>query len=164
MYEDAWYSFVPETHSKKENVTSQASQHRRKESLLQQTNVSLSRTLRSRYRVNEDIQGNNQALNLHTPMLGIYEDKPLSKDPPKATLARRAKSYSDFYEIAMAYINKETNEEKAQNERDTETEELRTPLFEERYSTLEDDIVDGSLEEYQYVYASESNPANALTI
>ncbi|KAG4025085.1 hypothetical protein MFRU_067g00140 [Monilinia fructicola] len=131
MYEDAWYSFVPETHSKKENVTSQASQHRRKESLLQQTN------------------GNNQALNLHTPMLGIYEDKPLSKDPPKATLARRAKSYSDFYEIAMAYINKETNEEKAQNERDTETEELRTPLFEERYSTLEDDIVDGSLEEYQ---------------
>ncbi|RAL64580.1 hypothetical protein DID88_001615 [Monilinia fructigena] len=98
MYEDAWYSFVPETHSKKENVTSQTPQHRRKESLLQQTN------------------GNNQILNQHTPMLGIYEDKPLSKDPPKATLARRAKSYSDFYE---------------------------------RYIALEDDIVDGSLEEYQ---------------
>lgn len=40
MYEDAWYSFVPETNTKKDHVTSQASQHRRKESLLQQTNVS----------------------------------------------------------------------------------------------------------------------------
>lgn len=83
-------------------------------------------------------------------MLGIYEDEPLSKDPPKATLAKRAKSYSDFYEVAMSYINKETNEGKTQNERDTEGEEPATPLFEERYSALEDELVDGSLEEYQY--------------
>lgn len=40
MYEDAWYSFVPETNSKKDHVALQTSQHRRKESLLQQTNVS----------------------------------------------------------------------------------------------------------------------------
>ncbi|QSZ32000.1 hypothetical protein DSL72_001569 [Monilinia vaccinii-corymbosi] len=131
MYADAWYSFVPDTHSKKENVTSQAAQHRRTESLLQQTN------------------GNNQILNQNTPMLGTFEDGPLSKDPPKATLARRAKSYSDFYEVAMAYISKETNEGNARDERGTEEGEPRTPLFEERYSALEGDIVDASLEEYQ---------------
>ncbi|KAI9643482.1 Golgi transport complex subunit 3 [Ciborinia camelliae] len=132
MYEDAWYSFVPEIHSRKDNVTSQAPQHRRKESLLQQTN------------------GNNQMLDQNTPMLEIFEDEPLSKDPPKATLARRAKSYSDFYEVAMAYINKETNEGKTQNEHDTEGGgESKISLFEEQYSALEDDLVDGSLEEYQ---------------
>lgn len=89
-------------------------------------------------------------LDQNSPMLGIYEDEPVSKDPPKATLARRAKSYSDFYEVAVAYINKETNEGKTQNERDAEGGESRTPLFEERYSALEDELVDGSLEEYQY--------------
>ncbi|KAF7876539.1 hypothetical protein EAF04_001628 [Stromatinia cepivora] len=131
MYEDAWYSFVPETHSKKNNVVPQASQHRRKESLLQQTN------------------GNNQMLDQNSSLLGIYEDEPLSKDPPKATLARRAKSYSDFYEVVMAYINKEANDGKTQNERNIEAGEPKIPLFEERYSALEDDLVDGSLGEYQ---------------
>lgn len=47
MYEDAWYSFVPETNSKNDNVTSQASPPRRKESLLQQTNVSPTRIVKS---------------------------------------------------------------------------------------------------------------------
>ncbi|KAJ8063771.1 hypothetical protein OCU04_007632 [Sclerotinia nivalis] len=131
MYEDAWYSFVPETHPKRDNVVPQASQHRRRESLLQQTN------------------GNNQMLDQNSSLLGIYEDEPSSKDPPKATLARRAKSYSDFYEVAMAYINKEANDGKTQNERDIEVGEAKIPLFEERYSALEDDLVDGSLEEYQ---------------
>lgn len=131
MYEDAWYSFVPETHSKKDNVVPQASQHRRKESLLQQTN------------------GNNQMLDQNSSLLGIYEDEPSSREPPKATLARRAKSYSDFYEVAMAYINKEVNDGKTENERDFEAGEPKIPLFEERYSALEDDLLDGSLEEYQ---------------
>ncbi|APA14207.1 hypothetical protein sscle_12g089770 [Sclerotinia sclerotiorum 1980 UF-70] len=131
MYEDAWYSFVPETHSKKDDVVPQASQHRRKESLLQQTN------------------GNNQMLDQNSSLLGIYEDEPSSREPPKATLARRAKSYSDFYEVAMAYINKEVNDGKTENERDFEAGEPKIPLFEERYSALEDDLLDGSLEEYQ---------------
>ncbi|CAD6455976.1 7fd2c57f-2761-4e4f-ab43-2063ec9cd323 [Sclerotinia trifoliorum] len=131
MYEDAWYSFVPETHSKRENVVPQVPQHRRRESLLQQTN------------------GNNQMLDQNSPLLGIYEDEPSSKDPPKATLARRAKSYSDFYEVAMAFINKEADDGKTQSERDFEAGGPKIPLFEERYSALEEDLVDGSLEEYQ---------------
>lgn len=96
-------------------------------------------------------------------MIGIHENEPLSKDPPKATLARRAKSYSDFYEVAMAYINKETREGKTQNEHDIEGGEPKTPLFEERYSALEDDLVDGSLEEYQYANPRDQDQTNTLT-
>lgn len=164
MYEDAWYSFVSDAHSKKDHVPSQASQHRRKESLLQQPNVSVLRTLNNRCRINDSTQGNNQTLDQSNPMLDIYEEEPVSKSPPKATLARRAKSYSDFYEVAMAYMNEETNQGATPNGSDAEREEPRTPLFEERYSALEDEIVDGSLEEYQYVHIRDGHPSNTLTI
>jgi len=40
MYDDSWYSFVPESHSKKEDVSSQVSKHRRNQSSVKQTNVS----------------------------------------------------------------------------------------------------------------------------
>jgi hypothetical protein len=39
MYEDSWYAFVPDSH-KKDDVSAQGTKHRRKESLLKQTNVS----------------------------------------------------------------------------------------------------------------------------
>jgi conserved oligomeric Golgi complex subunit 3 len=39
MYEDPWYNFVPEAHSKQEDGHTQKSQHRRRESLLKQPSV-----------------------------------------------------------------------------------------------------------------------------
>jgi hypothetical protein len=39
MYEDSWYTYVPDSH-KKEDVSTHSAKHRRKESLLKQTNVS----------------------------------------------------------------------------------------------------------------------------
>ena len=39
MYEDSWYSFVPELPSKKDDASSQSSKHNRRESLLRQANV-----------------------------------------------------------------------------------------------------------------------------
>ncbi|KAK6851943.1 Sec34-like family protein [Apiospora arundinis] len=38
MYEDSWYSFVPEVPQKKAPSTTQGSSHKRRESLLQQPN------------------------------------------------------------------------------------------------------------------------------
>lgn len=41
MYEDAWYSFVPEVRSTREESSAQMGGHRRKNTLLQQPNVSI---------------------------------------------------------------------------------------------------------------------------
>jgi hypothetical protein len=38
MYEDAWYTYVSDSH-KKDDASTQGTKHRRKESLLKQTNV-----------------------------------------------------------------------------------------------------------------------------
>lgn len=40
MYEDAWYSFVPEASGKNATSNNASHGHKRKESLLQQPNVS----------------------------------------------------------------------------------------------------------------------------
>ena len=39
MYEDSWYSFVPDVHGKQDDGHPQKSQHRRRESLLKQPTV-----------------------------------------------------------------------------------------------------------------------------
>ncbi|KAM3086416.1 Golgi transport complex subunit 3 [Clarireedia jacksonii] len=96
-----------------------------------------------------DGQGNNQLLDQKEPMIGIYEEPPVSKDPPKATLARRAKSYSDFYEVAVAYLGKEADTETSQSILDKDGARIQRPLFEERYADLEDELLDASHEEYQ---------------
>lgn len=51
MYEDSWYSFVPELTARKPASTTAASGHRRRESLLQQPNV--------------------RGLNVHPPLRGV---------------------------------------------------------------------------------------------
>lgn len=85
------------------------------------------------------------------PILELFEESPAPNGPPEATLARRAKSYSDFYHVARSYIHKEA----------AHKEELRSPLeraesdaanllFEDRYDALESSLLDASHEEYQY--------------
>ncbi|RDW67965.1 hypothetical protein BP6252_09361 [Coleophoma cylindrospora] len=133
MYEDSWYSYVPENQNKKEDSLSQSLKHRRRESLLKQANSGL------------------QVPDPVGPILELFEETPASKGPPEATLARRAKSYSDFYHVARSYIHKEAVQKK---------EELRSPLekaesdaanllFEDRYDEFEDSLLDASHEEYQ---------------
>jgi hypothetical protein len=39
MYEDSWYSFVPDVHGKQDDGRLPKSQHRRRESLLKQPTV-----------------------------------------------------------------------------------------------------------------------------
>ncbi|KAK8109062.1 Sec34-like family protein [Apiospora sp. TS-2023a] len=88
MYEDSWYSFVPEVSHKKAPSTSQGSSHKRRESLLQQPNGA---------NTNEPIES-----------LGdLIEEIAPSNDPPEPTLTRRAKSYSDFYHVVRAQLSKD---------------------------------------------------------
>ncbi|KAJ3495453.1 hypothetical protein NLG97_g3395 [Lecanicillium saksenae] len=77
MYEDAWYSFVPEATGKNAASNSAAHAHKRKESLLQQPNGT----------------GKNQQLS-HS--IGTVAEEPYEdKGPPGATVLRRAASYAD---------------------------------------------------------------------
>ncbi|TVY78118.1 Conserved oligomeric Golgi complex subunit [Lachnellula suecica] len=131
MYEDSWYTYVPEQASRKDDASPQVSQHRRRESLLKQTN------------------GTNHAPEPSDPILELYEEIPVLKGPPEATLARRAKSYSDFYDIAVSYLG---NEHKVEQPRDV-FETLRSkgedPAVNIRFEEYEDDLLDASQEEYQ---------------
>jgi hypothetical protein len=71
--------------------------------------------------------------------------------PPEATLARRAKSYSDFYQVAMDYLNKEARKEKPKDVLEIFENKVKGIPLRLRFEDLEDDFLDASQEEYQYV-------------
>lgn len=87
MYEDSWYSFVPE-HTHKKNPSVSQTGRKRGESLLQQPNGA---------NPNE----------IAAPLEGLLEEPEASNDPPEPTLSRRAKSYSDFYHVVRAQLSKD---------------------------------------------------------
>ena len=64
-------------------------------------------------------------------------------------MARRAKSYSDFYSVVRAHLKKEKALEKKKSKEDITTEvELA-----EWYGTVNDELLEVSHEEYRYVWA-----------
>lgn len=68
--------------------------------------------------------------------------------PPPATVARRAKSYSDFYSVVRAHIKKEKALEKKKSQ-----ENLHTELeLVEWYGGINDELLEASHEEYRCVY------------
>ncbi|XP_044717237.1 sec34-like family domain-containing protein [Hirsutella rhossiliensis] len=89
MYEDSWYSFVPEITSKKPTTTAQPQTHRRSESLGQQPN------------------GTGKVDDISEPLENVYEEIEDSNTPPEPTLTRRAASYSDFYRVVKAQLAKD---------------------------------------------------------
>ncbi|KAH8668514.1 Sec34-like family-domain-containing protein [Xylariales sp. PMI_506] len=94
MYEDSWYSFVPEiSHKKNVSVSQTAPGHRRRGSLLQQPNGTDS--------------GDAAA-----ETLAHLEEEDDSNDPPEPTLIPRAKSYSDFYHVVRAQLSKDATKKK----------------------------------------------------
>ncbi|OCK81332.1 Sec34-domain-containing protein [Lepidopterella palustris CBS 459.81] len=125
MYEDSWYNaFVPRSHSKPEK-----SKHRRRESLLKQPNGSHADV--------ERVEGITE----------IIEDAGKTNEPPKATVARRAKSYSDFYDVVRAHMRKERGLER---EKRRSRENIRTELeFAEWYAGVSEELLVASHEEYQ---------------
>ncbi|KAK3179966.1 Golgi transport complex subunit 3 [Lecanicillium sp. MT-2017a] len=89
MYEDSWYSFVPELTARKPASTTAASGHRRRESLLQQPN------------------GIGQEQQAAQPLNSVAEDTEEIDAPPEPSLPRRAASYSDFYEVVKAQLHED---------------------------------------------------------
>jgi hypothetical protein len=81
----------------------------------------------------------------------LFEETSGLKGPPEATLARRAKSYSDFYEVAKEYLNKEAKIQKTKDAFEIPQERLDNYSFNSRYEELEDDLLDASHQVYQYV-------------
>lgn len=71
------------------------------------------------------------------------------KGPPEATLARRAKSYSNFYEVATGFLYKQTRNEKSQDVLDVAhtSSEINSP--DARFEDLEEDLLNSSHEEFQ---------------
>ncbi|KAI9743364.1 MAG: Golgi transport complex subunit 3 [Claussenomyces sp. TS43310] len=134
MYEDSWYSFVPETTPHTEGVRSRHFGHRRKESLLKQPEDD-----------GPDSQPPADALGT------LFEGASSSTTPPKATVARRAKSYTDFYHVVRAQLTKEARKA-GKEEREEQMLAVRAggqAEFERRYESHEDELLEASQEEYQ---------------
>jgi len=131
MYEDSWYSYAPESHSTKDEQASQASGHRRRESLLKQPN------------------GSNQISSPQDPILEIFEESAGLKGPPKATLARRAKSYNDFYDADVTFLSKETAVEKSKDMLEESEFSPGLKFLANGFEDLEEELLDESQEQYR---------------
>jgi conserved oligomeric Golgi complex subunit 3 len=96
----------------------------------------------------EDPQADN------APVEGIadlLEDAEQDNGPPQATVARRAKSYSDFYDIVTAHLKKEREQERDKQKKKPR-EHIKTELeFAEWYDEVSHELVDASHETYQCV-------------
>jgi hypothetical protein len=82
----------------------------------------------------------------------LFEESTLIKSPPKATVARRAKSYSDFYRVARAQLLKDSRNMKVKDKEAATREVYKRKgfQFEDIYDTHEDELLDASQEEFRY--------------
>jgi hypothetical protein len=80
------------------------------------------------------------------------EDETKIREPPKATVARRAKSYSDFYDVVRAHVKKENRLEREKQRKRYRQKQIKNELeFGAWYHGVHSELLDASLEEYQYV-------------
>ncbi len=148
MYEDSWYSFVPESHPRKDDTAAQASKHRRRESLLKQPNVSNSSLQIWGISLTEP-KGSNRVSELPDPIVELYEDPAGLRGPPKATIARRAKSYSNFYDAAVTYLSKEAVTEQPRDDFDLSEIVSAMKSGNSGFEDYEANLLDESQEEYR---------------
>jgi conserved oligomeric Golgi complex subunit 3 len=82
--------------------------------------------------------------------LELFEDTSALKGPPKATLAKRAKSYSNFYDAAVQYLGRDVEKLGPFDAlEDAESIEIDA-YFEKTFEGCEDELLDASQQEYQY--------------
>lgn len=123
MYEDSWYNaFVPRAAKPADKA-----KHRRRESLLKQPNESQADVQR--------VEGIAEAIEDLTEK---------ENGPPLATVARRAKSYSDFYDVVRAHLKKEKDLERKKSQENI-SNELE---FAEWYGGIEEELLDASHDEF----------------
>ncbi|KAF2278545.1 Sec34-domain-containing protein [Westerdykella ornata] len=125
--DDPWYNaFVPR--ATRAPSKPEPAKHARRKSLLQQPSESHADVGRADGTVDT-----------------IQETVEENQGPPAATVARRAKSYSDFYNVVRAHVKKEKELERRKNQ-EVIASELQ---FAEWYSTLSEELLDASHEEYK---------------
>ncbi|KAJ4324933.1 Golgi transport complex subunit 3 [Neodidymelliopsis sp. IMI 364377] len=125
MEGESWYnSFVPRVVKAQEPPK----QHRRRESLLRQPNES-----------NADVERAEG-------IPDTVEEAPAKLNgPPPATVARRAKSYSDFYSVVRAHIKKEKALQRKKSQ-----ENISSELdFAEWYGRANDELLEASHDDYK---------------
>jgi hypothetical protein len=84
------------------------------------------------------------------PIMELLEDTSGLKDPPKATLVKRAKSYSNFYEDATSYLSNTAEKKQGLDIFDFSRKNETFAPFESNFENFEEDLLDASQEEYQY--------------
>ncbi|KAI0389479.1 Sec34-like family protein [Xylariaceae sp. FL0594] len=138
MYEDSWYSLVPDHVQKRNPSTSQPSGHRRRASLLQQPN------------------GNPQP-GQPEPLDRLLEEPENVTDPPEPTVLPRAKSYSDFYHVVRAQLSKDaTAKRRKRRAKDRSLDALMVVKPEDQHKprecspskSIEAQLLDASQQEY----------------
>jgi conserved oligomeric Golgi complex subunit 3 len=75
----------------------------------------------------------------------VEETLETTHGPPQATVARRAKSYSDFYSVVRAHIKKERELEKKKSQENASTE----LEFAQWYNSVNAELLEASHEEYK---------------
>ncbi|KAL8771704.1 MAG: hypothetical protein Q9209_002895 [Squamulea sp. 1 TL-2023] len=129
MYDDAsFYTFIPSAAPQEDRQTTP--KHKRRQSLLKQPN--------------EDSQANERTLD---DIGEASTHASQNAGPPKATLNKRAQSYSDFHDAVKAVLDKDRNlKEETEN---GSYKDIRDDLeFADWYDDLENDLLDASHEEY----------------
>jgi hypothetical protein len=81
----------------------------------------------------------------------VAEDAPeKANGPPRATVARRAKSYSDFYNVVRAHLKKEKEHEDTGRVKEKEQAQITSELeFAEWYGGVSDELLEASHDEYK---------------
>ncbi|KAF2760816.1 Sec34-domain-containing protein [Pseudovirgaria hyperparasitica] len=131
MYEASWYdAFVPRSSTQQDKSKG----HKRRESLLKQPNDGTSADVETAVGIPE-----------------IPEELTDTIGPPEATIARRAKSYSDFYDVVRAHVRKEHEKEReAEKAKKRTRDQIKTEIdFTEWYGDISDELLDASHEQYR---------------
>ncbi|CAF9923330.1 MAG: Golgi transport complex subunit 3 [Heterodermia speciosa] len=128
MYDDAsYYTFVPSAQEDNSLKTS----HRRKQSLLKQPDEDIPADVAL-------LDGNDQVSEIR------------STGPPKATLARRSQSYSDFHDAVKAVLDQDARRARRRSEVVEKVPDIKSELeFFDWCNDLENDLLDNSHEEYK---------------
>ncbi|KAF2869167.1 Sec34-like family-domain-containing protein [Massariosphaeria phaeospora] len=129
MYEESWYNAFLAKPAEKTTP-------RRRESLLKQPNVSPPSSPWESQADVDRVEGIAET---------AEEAVVKSHGPPPATVARRAKSYSDFYQVVRAHLKKEKGLERKKS-RENISDELE---FSEWYSHVNGELLEASHAEYK---------------
>jgi hypothetical protein len=149
MYEDSWYTMMPDLGTSKKSHSNSSPGHRRKESLLQQP---------------------NETTQIHeppAPMPNVYEEIEDTDTPPEPTVIRRANSYSDFYRVVKEQLSKDTRPRTKKTDRKSRAWEAlflsdsSNDVNAHEPSILEpfdEQLLDASQQQYLYAYRAGSRP------